>query len=303
MTIFGILGALPVTGGEGQGGARAQSSGAARVPGCDQIELIHPEKLGGRIRHALFDFDGTISLLRQGWQEVMVALMVEVLMRTPEHEPQPQLEHFVRELVTVTTGQQTIFQMMRLAEEVKRRCGRPEPPGVYKKEYLRRLWQHIKERVQAVKSGTTPPAEMMVPGTTKMLQALRARGVRCYLASGTDEDDVKDEARALGVVDYFDAIHGAQDDRAEDAKMVAIHAIFAEQQIQGSELVTFGDGYVEIEDTKRVGGLAVGVASDEVRRSGIDQYKRQVLIRAGADIIIPDFRASEALVELLLGKG
>ncbi|MDZ7411971.1 MAG: HAD family hydrolase [candidate division KSB1 bacterium] len=273
-----------------------------RTTEYDEIEVINPGRLGLPIRHALFDFDGTLSLLRQGWQEVMVPLMVEVLMETPCHEPLPELERFVRHVVTVTTGQQTIFQMMRLAEEVKKRGGNPEPPGVYKKEYLARLWERIKGRVEAVKSGKVPAEQMMVPGAVQMLEALKAHGVRCYLASGTDEVDVRDEARALGIIDYFDAIHGAQDDRLEDAKMVAIHAIFSEQHVQGTELVTFGDGYVEIEDTKRVGGLAVGVASDEVRRAGTDQRKRQVLIAAGADIIIPDFRAAQALTALLFGE-
>jgi phosphoglycolate phosphatase-like HAD superfamily hydrolase len=266
------------------------------------IEIIRAERMNGIIRHALFDFDGTISLLRQGWQQVMIPLMVEVLLRTPQHEPEAELQQFVEELVTVTTGQQTIFQMMLLAEEVRKRGGKPEPPGVYKREYLSRLWEHIKGRVYAVKSGQTPPEQIMVPGAVDMLRALCERGVRCYLASGTDEPDVREEAAALGIAGYFAAIHGAQDERAEDAKMVAIHAIFAEQQVRGPELVTFGDGYVEIEDTKKVGGLAVGVASDEVRRSGVDQRKRSVLIAAGADIIIPDFRNWHSLVALLFAE-
>ncbi|MBC7188003.1 MAG: HAD family hydrolase [Calditrichaeota bacterium] len=283
----------------------AELRGADSLVGLrqDTIEIIRAERLNGTIRHALFDFDGTISLLRQGWQQVMIPLMVEVLLNTPRHEPEAELQQFVEELVTVTTGQQTIFQMMRLAEEVQKRGGKPEPPGVYKREYLARLWEHIRGRVQAVKSGQTPPEQMMVPGAVDMLRALCDRGVRCYLASGTDEPDVRDEATALGVAGYFAAIHGAQDVRAEDAKMVAIHAIFAEQQVRGPELVTFGDGYVEIEDTKKVGGLAVGVASDEVTRSGIDQRKRKVLIAAGADIIIPDFRNWQSLIALLFAEG
>ena len=33
-------------------------------------------------RHVLFDFDGTLSLIREGWPEVMVPMMVEVLQAT-----------------------------------------------------------------------------------------------------------------------------------------------------------------------------------------------------------------------------
>ncbi len=33
------------------------------------------------ISHVLFDFDGTLSLIRQGWPEVMVPMFVEMLPR------------------------------------------------------------------------------------------------------------------------------------------------------------------------------------------------------------------------------
>ena len=39
------------------------------------------------LRHVLFDFDGTLSLIREGWPEVMVPLMVEVLQATGTGEP------------------------------------------------------------------------------------------------------------------------------------------------------------------------------------------------------------------------
>ena len=70
----------------------------------------------------------------------------------------------------------------------------------------------------------------------------------------------------------------------------------------GHELLTFGDGYVEIENTAAVGGLAVGVASNEAERQGIDAWKRQRLIEAGAAIIIPDFREYEVLLDYLDGR-
>jgi hypothetical protein len=56
---------------------------------------------------------------------------------------------------------------------------------------------------------------------------------------------------------------------------------------------------VEIEEIKRVGGVAVAVASDEVKRSGINAWKRDRLVRAGADMVIPEYRCREALLEYL----
>jgi hypothetical protein len=67
---------------------------------------------------------------------------------------------------------------------------------------------------------------------------------------------------------------------------MVIERIIREHHLHGSEFVAFGDGFVEIEDAKAVGGIAVGVASNEATRSGVNTRKRTRLIQAGADIII-----------------
>lgn len=263
------------------------------------LEIICDQVPRGRIRHALFDFDGTLSLIRAGWQEVMVPQMVAWLMETPTDESRAELNDVVTGYVTHLTGKQTIYQMIELAEQVAKRGGQPQEPLQYKRLYLAALWETIKDRVAGLKSGRIPPDQLMVPGARAMLDALCARGVRCYLASGTDEPYVLDEAAALGIIDYFAGIYGAQDDYKSFSKQVLIERIIAEHGLAGPEFAGFGDGFVEIEDTKQVGGIAVGVASDEVTPGGIDAWKRTRLIRAGADVIVPDFSESGALVEYL----
>ena len=64
-------------------------------------------------------------------------------------------------------------------------------------------------------------------------------------------------------------------------------------------IVTFGDGPVEIRETQCRGGVAVGVASDEVRRSGLNPRKRSRLIKAGACLVVPDFSEAEMILDLL----
>lgn len=142
----------------------------------------------------------------------------------------------------------------------------------------------------------------MVPGAVPMLEALCARGVSCYLVSGTDQVYVLDEAATLGLSPYFAGIYGALDDYQNYSKKMVIERILNENHLSGPEFVTFGDGYVEIEDTKAVGGIAVGVASDEINRQGINEWKRRRLIEAGADLIIPDFRQHEQLVSYLFAE-
>lgn len=268
-----------------------------------QIEIINPNISRTDFRHALFDFDGTVSLIREGWQQVMIPMMVDILLATPQAEDEATLTQIVTDFVTRLTGKQTIYQMIQLAEEVERRGGQPQDPLAYKHTYLDRLWNRISGRVAALKKGQIDPGEMIVPGAVDLLEALRQRGVTCYLASGTDEPYVIDEARTLGVAQYFKGgIYGALDDYKNFSKKMVIDRILSESRLSGRELVTFGDGYVEIENTAAVGGVAIGVATNEAQRQGIDAWKRQRLIQAGADLIIPDFRESDQLLGYLTGQ-
>jgi phosphoglycolate phosphatase len=157
--------------------------------------------------------------------------------------------------------------------------------------------------VQGLKEGRISRSEMLVPGSLTLLEALRQRGVTCYLASGTDMAYVQDEARALGLEPYFaGGIYGALDNWESFSKAMLIAQIIAQHQLRGHEFVAFGDGFVEIENAVAVGGIAVGVATDEVRRAGVNAWKRERLIGAGAHLIIPDFRQADALLHYLLDE-
>jgi phosphoglycolate phosphatase-like HAD superfamily hydrolase len=270
------------------------------LPGT-HIEIVAPPTPRGHVRSALFDFDGTLSLIRQGWQGVMIPLMVEILRETtPTAEDDEALTQIVTDYVTVSTGKQTIYQMMQLAEEVGKRGGEPLDPREYKALYLARLWAHICDRVSDLKEGRRDAADLLVPGAREVLENLRARGIACYLASGTDRTYVLDEAEALDLAQFFEGrIYGALEDYANYSKRMIIAQILRENNLAGPELVTFGDGFVEIEDTVAAGGIAVGVATDEVARVGIDTWKRDRLIQAGAAVIIPDFREHAALLSYL----
>jgi phosphoglycolate phosphatase len=270
-----------------------------------QIEIVR--SLAGRAppRHVLFDFDGTLSLIREGWPEVMIPMMVEILQAAGSGESPDQLSECVREFVMQLTGKQTIYQMIRLAEEVTRRGGAPLEPADYKQMYHDRLLARIDKRRQQLRSGQVPPAEMMVPYSFELLDDLVARGATVYLASGTDQAYVDEEARLLDLGRYFGRhIYGAIDDYKNFSKAMVIERILNENKVDGSELLGFGDGYVEIHNIKSVGGTAVAVASDEAGRSGQpDLWKRDRLIGAGADLVIPDYREHQALIRFLWNEG
>lgn len=270
------------------------------LPGADDIEIINPGIERGRIRFAIFDFDGTISLIRRGWQDVMIPMMVDILLELQSGEAREEIHPIVKEFVTRLTGKQTIYQMMELAEHVNKRGGEAKEPIDYKWDYLDLLWEQIKDRVEGLKAGRYTAEEMSVAGSLEVVAALKDRGIALYLASGTDRPYVLDESESLGLHEVFgDKIYGALDDYESFSKAMVIQQIIEENDLHGAELVGFGDGYVEIENTKDVGGIAVGVATDEETCRGIDQWKRNRLIDAGADIIIPDFREYELLLAYL----
>lgn len=261
------------------------------------IEVVRADFPRGPFRAALFDFDGTLSLVRRGWQDVMIPMMVDHLAATPTEETAEQLRGVVEDFVARLTGRQTIYQMMQLAEEVARRGGAPREPLDYKREYHDLLWRQVGDRVASLQSGAVRPEELAVPRSHALLAALAERGMALYLASGTDLTYVRDEVDALGMTAYFAPhIYGALDDYRQFSKAKIIARILGEMNVAGSEIIGFGDGYVEIEEVKRVGGLAIGVASNEESCRGVNQWKRRRLIDAGADIIVGDYRALDELL-------
>ena len=267
------------------------------------IEVVRLRRSSRAIRAALFDFDGTLSLIREGWQNVMVPYFCEALAEVadPSKESPEEIERVVHDFVDKITGKQTIYQCIQLAEEIKARGGTPLEPLAYKNEYLRRLQSRIQNRVDRMASGDAKPDDYVVPGARRFLTLLRESGVKLYLASGTDERFVKQEADLLRLTSFFDGgVYGAQDDYKTFSKAMVIARLLKVNQIDGAELVGFGDGYVEIENVREVGGYAVGVATNEAAPGkGVDEWKRGRLLAAGADAIVPDFGAPEKLFEFV----
>ena len=271
----------------------------------NHIEVIGEFTPGDPPCHVLFDFDGTLSLVREGWPEIMVPMMVQYLQQTGTSESAEELEHVCSNFVMELTGKQTIYQMIRLAEEVQRRGGRALEPAAYKRYYHHRLMEQIDSRREALRSGRVPPSEMLVPGSTQLLDLLADRGVVFYLASGTDENYVREEVELLQLDRYFGThIYGAQDDYKAFSKAQVIQRILSENDVKGAALLGFGDGYVEIQNVHEAGGTAVAVASDEAGRNGRpDPWKRQRLIGAGAHVVVPDYADAEQLIFWLWNKG
>jgi rfaE bifunctional protein kinase chain/domain len=280
----------------------------ARYVGNSEIEVVRDLPARLSIRHAIFDHDGTISTLRQGWEGVMEPLMVRAVLGERYHDADEALYHkvvdHVRRYVDKSTGVQTLVQMAGLVELV-RQFGCVAEGDIldmhgYKALYDKELLAMVHGRVDKLRAGELDAEDFQIKGAREMLEELARRGVKMYLASGSDQPGVVAEAEALGYAHLFQArIFGATGDIKVEAKRVVLEGIIRRHGLGGGELATFGDGPVEIRLTHKCGGLAVGIASDEVRRFGPNPVKRARLIRAGADLIVPDFTQVNRLLSVL----
>jgi rfaE bifunctional protein kinase chain/domain len=280
---------------------------ARRVQGTD-IEVVESPPATLRLVHAVFDHDGTLSTLRQGWERIMEPMMVRAVLGDRFGAVEPGRLARVRELVQAyvdrTTGVQTLAQMRGLVDLV-REHGAVPPEEIldehgYKEIYNREILELVQARLDQLRSGRLDRTDLTVKGAAGFLRVLADRGVTLWLASGTDQGDAEAEARALGYGDLFRGrIYGAVGDLSTEPKRVVLKRILGEIGDVPASVVTFGDGPVELRETVKAGGYAVGVACDEIRRWGWDLRKRRRLIEAGAGLVIPDFSVASPLLDLL----
>ena len=246
---------------------------------------------------AIFDHDGTISVLRQGWENVMEAVMVEAVTdgAVADDELRKRITGDVKELIDKTTGIQTIIQMEMLIPLIEKygltKIVRSAQD--YKAIFVRRLKQSMHEKVEALKRGELNADDVTIKGAVSFLQTLYDAGTKLYLASGSDHDDVVREAQLLGYAHFFTGgTCGSVGDPKNDPKKIVIQKIIkelAEAGIRPEDCAVFGDGPVEMREARENGFFAIGVVSDEKQRFGVNPAKRSRLVLAGADVLIPDF--------------
>lgn len=254
------------------------------------------------ITHAVFDFDGTLSLIRHGWPDIMLGMFLEMLPPRADEDPAALRAELMHEMLSFN-GRQTIHQMIAFAERVRERGGQPREPQCYLAEYTLRLERDIARRSQQIRDGASPDS-FVVPGGRALIERLRAGGLKLYILSATLEPFVRQEAALLDLARYFEGrIHGGHERTPAFSKGKVFDRILREEGIAGAQLLSFGDGPVELHHTKQLGGLAVAVASDEteIGSGKVHEQKRTQLIAAGADLVIPDYQCHEQLVKLLLG--
>lgn len=282
------------------------------IPNTD-IEVINQEALqraNGYPIVAIFDLDGTISTLRVGWDEVMRRRMIEFIagdrLATLSSHQLFELNEQVEQIIEHTTGVQTVVQMEEMYRLLQKYDfvpkDRRKTPAQYKDIYAQEIREHVAERFDRFKRGILNLDDLTMKGAIAFITHLRNKGTTVYLASGTDDKDVKHETNVLGYATLFNGgIYGSVGDLANDPKSLVMR--LAKKQVGSDssfgEVVVFGDGPVEIREAKKAGFLSVGIVSDERQRFGINKAKRERLILAGSDLLMPDYSWSSDLARAL----
>ena len=274
-----------------------------------EIEIINKWEEKPQVKHAIFDHDGTISTLREGWELIMGPMMIKAILGDKFLEADESLYQKVKarsdEFIDKTTGIQTLVQMKGLIELIREFGCVPEDKILdefgYKQIYNDELLIMVNVREEKFLKGELSLEDFTLKNAVPFLQKLHDAGVKLYLASGTDEADVKSEARVLGYDHLFEGrIYGAVGDITKEAKKIVLDRILDSiGESAFGTIATFGDGPVEMRETKKRDGIAIGIASNELRRYGLNENKRMRLIKAGADIIVPDFSQIPQLLSLL----
>jgi len=183
---------------------------AVYLPGSE-IEVIRSPLPSLAVRHAIFDHDGTISTLREGWEQIMEPMMLRSVLGARYETADESLFHHVRirvrDFIERTTGIQTIAQMHGLVDLVAEfglvPAAEIRSAGEYKAIFNRDLKALVNGRLAKLERGELEIEDFTLKGAVPFLQALADAGVRLYLASGTDEEDVRQDAERLGCARLF----------------------------------------------------------------------------------------------------
>ncbi len=244
---------------------------------------------------AIFDFDGTLSTLRCGWEEIMLQTMLFYL--------GSDSESLCRAYINESAGVQTIHQMKWLCKQVRLR-GNPQnaplDPWFFKEKYNDRLMQGITEKRSAIKKEPSLAARYRMGGAEAFLRVLKERGVRLFAASGTDTADVREEAELLGLAGYFEKIEGAQPRSEQCSKEAALRHFLSEDGLQPQRVLICGDGKVEIRLGSEKGCRTLGVVGSEADLGQTEDPKKTArLTEAGAQALICNFKDIGGILRLL----
>jgi phosphoglycolate phosphatase-like HAD superfamily hydrolase len=199
------------------------------------------------IRAAAFDFDGTLvdsnPIKRRAYFEAAAEVdpdgkaVTAVLARRPAGD-----RHAVMRRVAAEVSERGALPAGRTVDELARALA----------DTYTRLCEQAVSRCDEV------------PGASRALRALAARGVRLFLNTATPRDAVLPILRRRGLLDLFAGVYGA-----ETGKLEGLRRIAEETGARPGEVVFVGDRDDDLEAARALGCRFVGVV-----HAGTDGFRQ-----------------------------
>lgn len=138
-------------------------------------------------------------------------------------------------------------------------------------EKVEEALRHYRQRY----SGGAMFDALVYPGMPEALARMRADGIRLIVATSKPHAMARPILAHFGLMDAFDAIHGAELDGRNDDKGDLIAHIIAAEAVEPAQAVMIGDRLYDIRGAKRHGIASIGVTwgyggHDELIAAGAD---------------------------------
>lgn len=217
-----------------------------------------PRKAPGRLRCAIFDFDGTLFDSMYVWD-----VAGQQYLRSQGREPKPTLAEDLRTM-----------SLYQAACYFQREYGLSQP--------LEEIMDGINRAVEVYYFRDVLPK----PGIPAFLQALREAGVALCIATATDRYQIEAALTRCGLSEFFPAIFTCSEvGRGKDDPLIYRQAM-AHCGADRSHTVIFEDAIHAVETAKADGFTVVGIQDDS--------EERQTLLQSLTDCYLHDFTDPEA---------
>lgn len=248
-----------------------------------QIEIINHKKT--KILAAMIDWDGAISLIREGWQRIMQEYIANFI---SSGLPQKNDYLWAQSFIKKTLGENTVEQMLGMIEKAEQN-GRNDIPVSYSEkmalaEEHRKKYREILEkevRGKRIKTAKKNPDKFIVRGMKYLLEELKKRNIKIFVASGSEQEGkggIEEEAETLGLKHYFEAVFGYNGSISPYNKENVVKWILNKYNLDPLQLLVVGDGPKEMKVGKKFGAVTIGLISNNVTR--------KILLDSGADFIV-----------------
>lgn len=219
-------------------------------------------------KHAIFDFDTSISVLGKERKNVMMSYFIEILLNTPKGmclENSSALCAEIRELINSQPERNVINYCAWLNEKVISYGGLAENPRAYKQEYLRRLKICLDDSYKNISSNRSAIDKMLLPGVKEYLYTLKSIGVKLYCISSRKTPELRYVVELLELSELFGKnIFGVEYEHDFiNTKGFVIDKIIRDNSMSSSGFMMISNNSDDIDLCKEHGGYVFSVINDK----------------------------------------